>query len=114
MVLCHILKTMLVMCIDLRGKQNHHFKDWLYLCISIHMQCIIYFLQAAVLGMMYITGMSYGLIYIGIAFNQSYSLEVFDKEPKLMFSGGLISCTFWVCHECLLDIIDLFRVNFVG
>ena len=56
--------------------------------------------------MMYITGMGFGLIIIGIGFNQSSSLEDFDKEYKLMFSGGLISCTFWVSLvtlECLLD-----------
>ena len=57
--------------------------------------------------MMYITGMSFGLISVGISFDKVFSLEDVGKEDKLMFSGGLISCTFWVCLECLLDTIDL-------
>lgn len=69
-------------------------------------QCDYVLLQTAILGMVYIVGFGYGMIASGIDidfFMNYYSPQssVNIKFEKMMFSGGLISCTFWVSHALL-------------
>ena len=55
--------------------------------------------------MVYIVGIGYGMIGSGIAINffVNYDIpsSVHIKFHKMIFSGGLISCTFWVSHALL-------------
>ena len=66
---------------------------------------VLFFLQTAIFGMVYIVGIGYGMIGSGIAidFFMNYDIpsSVHIKFHKMIFSGGLISCTFWVSHALL-------------
>ena len=42
--------------------------------------------------MMYITGLSFGMVFSGIAIDA----DVTEKSANLLFSGGLISTLSWV------------------
>ena len=65
---------------------------------------LLFLLQTAILGMMYIVGIGFGMINSGmyIDFFMTYDPDYYDPLPsvtkfhKMIFSGGLISCIFWV------------------
>ena len=73
-----------------------------YTCIcsyaSIHN---LYYLQAAILGMVYITGIGCGMITRAITLERAlyilFHLDNYRKSWKLMFAGGLVATLFWVC-----------------
>jgi len=57
------------------------------------------YLQTAILGMVYITGIGCGLITSGIALDRFVFLEQlgdFNRSLKLLFAGGLVATFFWV------------------
>ena len=66
-------------------------------------------LQTAVLSIMYLSAVGYGMVYGGIYINSTSDddvpdqLEDYDKSFKLTFAGGIITTLFLVC--CVLVFI---------
>ena len=59
--------------------------------------------QTAILGMMYVIGIAFGLIASGLTINNYLTLVYLDKWYKLWFAGGLLSCTFWVSQVITIE-----------
>ena len=76
----------------------------MHMCLHCHpsvcvLESLCHYLQTAILGMVYITGIECGLITSGIALDHFVSLEQlgdFNRSLKLLFAGGLVATFFWV------------------
>ena len=71
------------------------------MCSESYTYCFVmmlnsFYIQTAILGMMYVTAVAYGLVWSGIVIDND--VDELGGHHKTIFAGGFLICLFWVCE----------------